>query len=46
MAAYQEISPLRDKHAKVIWGDKDASPAELKEILGDLDGAWRNSRRL
>jgi hypothetical protein len=21
MAAYQQISPLRDKHAAVIWGD-------------------------
>jgi hypothetical protein len=37
MAAYQEISPLRDKHASVIWGDKEAGPTELREVLADLD---------
>jgi carboxyl-terminal processing protease len=36
-AAYQEISPLRDKHASVIWGGRAASPTELREILADLD---------
>ena len=37
MAAYQEISVLRDQHAPVIWHDNDASVAELREILADLD---------
>src|SRR5579864_2996903 len=37
MTAYEEISPLRDNHAAVIWGDKEASPTELREILADLD---------
>ena len=37
MAAYEEISPLRDKHAAVIWGDNEASPTELRDILADLD---------
>jgi C-terminal processing protease CtpA/Prc len=37
LAAYQEISVLRNKHAQLIWGDKDASPGELRALLEDLD---------
>ena len=35
--AYDEISVLRDKHADVIWSNKEASPAELRALLADLD---------
>src|SRR5579862_5388916 len=37
ITAYEEISPLRDKHAPVIWGGKEASTTELREVLADLD---------
>jgi hypothetical protein len=35
--AYDEISVFRDKHADVIWRNKEASPAELRALLADLD---------
>jgi carboxyl-terminal processing protease len=37
LAAYQQISVLRNKHAQVIWGNEDASPGELRALLEDLD---------
>jgi len=36
MAVYERISELRDRHADVIWGGRDASPADLLAILADL----------
>ncbi len=35
--AYDEVSPLRDRHASVIWGSKKASEPEMRAILADLD---------
>lgn len=35
--AYVDVSPLRDKHAEVIWAGKAATPEELQAILVDLD---------
>jgi hypothetical protein len=37
MDTYTEISVLRDRHADVIWRNREASPAELRALLADLD---------
>jgi C-terminal processing protease CtpA/Prc len=37
LAAYNEVSVLRDRLVDVIWGGKEASPGELRAILADLD---------
>ena len=37
MAAYEEVSVLRDRHSAVIWDQAPAGPAELRAILADLD---------
>jgi C-terminal processing protease CtpA/Prc len=34
---YEDVSPLRNQHAAVIWGGKPATPEELQAILVDLD---------
>ena len=35
--AYDEISPLRDKHVAVIWGQEPADEVDLRQILADLN---------
>lgn len=37
MQMYQEVSAAREKHSEVIWGDADASPEQLRTIVGELE---------
>src|SRR5436190_2192041 len=37
LEAYEEVSPLRDRHSDVIWDGAAASPEELRTILADLN---------
>ncbi|MDP2366889.1 S41 family peptidase [Rhodoferax sp.] len=34
---HEEVSPLRERHSAVIWGDKTATVEQLHAILADLD---------
>lgn len=37
MQAYQEVTPLRDRHEDVIYNGAEATPAELQAVIDDLD---------
>lgn len=37
MQMYDEVTPWRDRHADLIWGDAPATPEQLRAVLPDLD---------
>jgi C-terminal processing protease CtpA/Prc len=37
LQAYDEVTPWRERHGDVIWGEAPATPEQLREALADLD---------